>query len=292
MDSSLETTSNGQTAASTAFLHLPPELRNMIYRLLVCDDCTLARGSNAALHPAILRTCHQIHTEARSILYGENVWEIQIMGTFGDEIARFMNSAHFGEYIEYPFQHLRQEMRKFRILVRLDPGEEPTTVRSAVRKVAKALSSIPLLTCVDIELRYFDMDDVPTTLELGDPLEFCHVLQGFSSLRNVRKVLLNGVPPVYAKYLTRKMTGSAPLDYLPSLYDALEEYGGRYSFCQDSLSEACDAMEAADISRFKAARAEIVKLVSQYMAKCIDTLYSQDGTNGMGAGSDAASSRV
>ena len=61
-------------------------------------------------------------------------------------------------------------------------------MRSAVTKVAKALSSIPLLTCVDIELRYFDMDDVPTTLSSGTLWEFCHVLQGFSSLRNVRKV--------------------------------------------------------------------------------------------------------
>ena len=289
-DSPLETTSNGETGASTTFLHLPPELRNMIYRLLVCDDCTLARGSIATLYPAILRTCRQIRTEARSILYGENVWEIQIMEFLDAEIARFMNSAHFGEYIEYPFHHLRQEMRKFRILVSLDAGDDPTTVRSAVRKVAKALSSIPHWTFLDIELHYFDMDDggdVASTPGLGGTGEFCDVLQGFSSLRNVRKVLLNGVPPVYAKYLTRKMTGCAPLDYLPSLYDALEEYGGRYSFCQDSLTEACYAMEGGDISRFKAARAEIVKLVSQYMTKCIDDLYAQDGRS-----SDAVSSSV
>ncbi|TKA30332.1 hypothetical protein B0A50_02559 [Salinomyces thailandicus] len=56
------------------FLDLPAELRNEIYRLAFVADgkFNLARPTNFARSAAFLRTCRQVHEEARDILYGEN----------------------------------------------------------------------------------------------------------------------------------------------------------------------------------------------------------------------------
>ncbi|KAM7191193.1 hypothetical protein V8F33_009064 [Rhypophila sp. PSN 637] len=74
---------------SFEFLSLPGEIRNKIYRLVLCDHEVIdnytysqipahsgcARGE---LHKSaqLLRTCRQIHTEAMPILYGENTFQI------------------------------------------------------------------------------------------------------------------------------------------------------------------------------------------------------------------------
>jgi hypothetical protein len=120
----------------------------------------------------------------------------------------------------------------------------------------------------------------------GDAQEFCQVLQNFTLLRHVRKVILDGVPPVYAEYLTRKMTGSAPLDHLPTMYDALDFYAGPFEFCSDLLQEACHAMEESDVDRFKLVRAKVVEVVSQHMANAIDHLYDHDAQGVMNGTAD------
>ncbi|KAL8760595.1 MAG: hypothetical protein Q9184_003227 [Pyrenodesmia sp. 2 TL-2023] len=78
-----------------AFFKLPIELRNAIYRLIVISP--LSRATNWPLYRPtcvddaifktghfkknavvpLLQTCHQIHVEASSILYGENVFLFQ-----------------------------------------------------------------------------------------------------------------------------------------------------------------------------------------------------------------------
>ena len=56
------------------FLDLPAELRNEIYRLVfVTPDCfNFDTPSNFTRSAALLRTCKQVHSEGRSILYSEN----------------------------------------------------------------------------------------------------------------------------------------------------------------------------------------------------------------------------
>ena len=83
--------------------------------------------------------------------------------------------------------------------------------------MCKVLSEFPKLDYLHISLDgrgCFDAQSV------------AHVLESFILLRNVRCVILDGVPPVYAQYLERKMTGSSPLDHLPKMYEALEFYAG------------------------------------------------------------------
>ena len=57
-------------------LDLPAELRNQIYQHVLVDDEKLDFGhpTNLQHTAAILRTCRQVHDEARGILYSENVF--------------------------------------------------------------------------------------------------------------------------------------------------------------------------------------------------------------------------
>ncbi|KAL9008636.1 MAG: hypothetical protein Q9173_006258 [Seirophora scorigena] len=83
---------DGPPRQTAAFFRLPVELRNAIYRLLVVAP--LSEATNSRLYRPLcvdhvvfnlgyfkrdsllplLRTCHQIHVEASSVLYGENVF--------------------------------------------------------------------------------------------------------------------------------------------------------------------------------------------------------------------------
>jgi len=77
------------TNKSTRLLSLPPELRNMIYRLAFADDpgrkdhfICLWPGMRDRV-PALLQTCRQIDKEAGSIYYAERtfrfVWEHELL---------------------------------------------------------------------------------------------------------------------------------------------------------------------------------------------------------------------
>lgn len=59
-----------------SFLELEPELRNRIYRELLVTDKVVKFNPAPRLSrtAALLRTCRQIHDEARGILYGENAF--------------------------------------------------------------------------------------------------------------------------------------------------------------------------------------------------------------------------
>ncbi|KAK4451261.1 hypothetical protein QBC34DRAFT_424111 [Podospora aff. communis PSN243] len=72
------------------FLQLPGEIRNRIYRLLLVQSDPIENflihnpfppyiGSpHVNLCGQLLRTCREIHSEATSILYGENTWSFTI----------------------------------------------------------------------------------------------------------------------------------------------------------------------------------------------------------------------
>lgn len=59
---------------SAGFLDLPAELRNSIYELIFVSDGKLnfANPTNFGRSAALLRTCKQVHLEARDILYSGN----------------------------------------------------------------------------------------------------------------------------------------------------------------------------------------------------------------------------
>lgn len=74
-----------------SFLELEPELRNRIYRELLVTDTVVKFNPAPRLSrtAALLRTCRQVHEEARGILYGENAFHLdrraETRGNYWDE---------------------------------------------------------------------------------------------------------------------------------------------------------------------------------------------------------------
>ncbi|KAM7197130.1 hypothetical protein V8F33_005789 [Rhypophila sp. PSN 637] len=65
------------------FLSLPGEVRNKIHRLLLCHDEVIDGHCGYDLAGQLLSTCRQVNLEGRSILYGENTFEIKLSNTKG-----------------------------------------------------------------------------------------------------------------------------------------------------------------------------------------------------------------
>ena len=82
-----ESQANGESPP-IGFLDLPAEIRSEIYRYLLLSKELIklkflpgiapSWGKHNDLHPTIIYTCHRIYAEARTILYGESVFEIHI----------------------------------------------------------------------------------------------------------------------------------------------------------------------------------------------------------------------
>ena len=254
------------------FLALPAEIRNTIYRLLLCDHEPISslwkpRDKRRILFPSILRTCRQVLSETQPILYGENIFSMKIFHRFLEgPRAYFLKCDHFGLEAEGCVQHMLRYLRRLDIVVELQDEEETRSVKSAVTAVCKVLSGLPQL------------DHLHVTLDGRGYNAQSHsrVLSGFALLRNVQNVILDGVPKVYGKYLKSKMTGNSPLDHLPKMYDALLYFAGHFDCCEKELQEATNAIEDDDVKCFKSVRAEIVILVSNRMKDATDRLYDHD----------------
>lgn len=74
-----------EAPTTPGFLSLPPEVRNIIYRLLLVRQGAVDKrgrtfwsASKPQLSTQLLRTCRRIHHEAITILYGENTFKITI----------------------------------------------------------------------------------------------------------------------------------------------------------------------------------------------------------------------
>ncbi|KAJ5887735.1 hypothetical protein N7495_007776 [Penicillium taxi] len=79
---------------STSFLSLPAELRNEIYTcLLVYSEPIDPWGGNHGLEPNLLATNSKILHEARSLLYGNNRFDLTVM--MPDLISRFLDTIGF-----------------------------------------------------------------------------------------------------------------------------------------------------------------------------------------------------
>ncbi|KAM5346319.1 hypothetical protein ACJ41O_009324 [Fusarium nematophilum] len=105
-------------------------------------------------------------------------------------------------------------------------------------------------------------------------------------LRRVGRGTTTGVPRIFAQYLERRMTGSAPLDHLPKMYEALELYAGPFDFTGPLLQEAIDAVEFGEAQELKALMVQILEQVDDYMRGLASRLYEHDGQGEAGDGPD------
>jgi hypothetical protein len=135
------------------FLHLPAEIRNSIYRHLLCQSTTIeAFCRTTDLHPAVLRANHQVYDEAKLILYGENYFGMWIRDGLRGERAYFVCCEHFAENVE-------RKLCQFRLIQRYDihidilDEEDIWTIKRIVRDVCNVLSEVPRIKHLIITLR-------------------------------------------------------------------------------------------------------------------------------------------
>ena len=241
----------------------------MIYRLLLCREKPIGVARRIGLFPSILRTCHQILGESRMILYGENIFSMEIFSKDDGARAYFLNCDHFGLQGEVMWESRLWDMRRFDISIRHPIEESFRDEKAAVRAVCNVLSKIPWLDYLHIAFEEQSYDD----------RSYPEILESFTLLRNVQSVFLEGVPPAYTQYLLSKMTGCSPLDHLPRMYEALQCYAGPFDCCEEALHVACEAMEEDDVDRFKRVREEIITLVTERMANTRNNLFSHDASS-------------
>jgi hypothetical protein len=183
--------------------------------------------------------------------------------------AYFLSCDHFAKDAEWRFGPRLQDMKRFEISVEIKSEDEVLNVKAIVRDVCNVLSSISNLDYLHLKLdgRGFDAQLFP------------RVLESFTLLRNVNRVILENVPPVYAQYLRDRITGYSPLHHLPRMYEALEFYAGHFDCCEDLLQEAYAAMEDDDSDRFSLAREGIITMVNEYMTNAHDHLFDHDASS-------------
>ena len=109
------TTTHVSAILKPGLLTIPDEIRNEIYRMLLTTPYAYQQNTikYAPLHPAILQTNRQIHTEAVNILHGENIWIIANINA-GDwppdaERVPTVSKKHAGN-IKHPALHIDFEM--------------------------------------------------------------------------------------------------------------------------------------------------------------------------------------
>jgi hypothetical protein len=125
-----------------------------------------------------------------------------------------------------------EEIKAF---ARLDRGARYPVI-SAMSGYSQGHRADARVVC-NVLSRIGNLDSLHLKLDrLGfDAQRFPRVLESFALLRNIRRVILDRVLPIYRKYLRGKMTRCSPLNYLPKIYEVLEFYIGPFDYYEDIL---------------------------------------------------------
>jgi len=169
-------------ATSLGFLSLPAEVRNMIYRLVLCYPSPAGRQYEGRLDwgAQLLRTCRQIHAEALPILYGENIFEIEIYNTWG---------PNFGN-VQYPgvlddrrcsgtASTAQQHLQRFSVTIRYTEYHKLDPMRNEVRRLVGRLQQLPIAAIDFLELKcHLCCDNENDEINWRDPYWYDYDVDG------------------------------------------------------------------------------------------------------------------
>lgn len=272
----LDPETQAHAAAGPSLLDLPPEVRNLIYRLLLVTDQILgikregefpffprpvwAGFRKYGLQPAILRVCWQLHREASLILNGENTFGIHIHGfdvAHRPEVRRLLKRLQFDNELG-SFRKCHASIDKCtRFEIVIQHAFIPA-VRLRVRSLCySVLRKLPALQHVRLHLlsETFHIDDT--------------VLGPFGVLRNLHSVAIHGVPPPYAERLEELMLGNTPQPDVEVMYHSLEKFVRELNGDQSDLEKAMDAMQDCDVQKFKEIRSKILSDCQRRMDRAL-----------------------
>jgi hypothetical protein len=160
-------------------LSLPGEIRNQIYcLLLIAPSPYVPRplGKNPLLYPQILRVCHQIHREAKEILYGYNIFiaHYSLLSSL-PQLRRWHDPITSSALIAL--------IRRYHIYVRLDCDP-----RFTAETAREAFTGVEELT-VEVFQAQFGSSDY-------------QVLRLFEQIRGVRNARVFGSITAFPEYAT------------------------------------------------------------------------------------------
>ncbi|KAK3384707.1 hypothetical protein B0T24DRAFT_674445 [Lasiosphaeria ovina] len=286
------------TNGSPRFLVLPPEIRNKIYRLLLCHPTTLGNQwsvSPVPLSAQLLRTCRQVRAEGLSILYGENTFNIMISNTYGPHYSYINYSRGLeGVFGKVSFGGRRPHraellpcLRRFEIEVRYTEDHKLSFLRDSARKVVAELQKVSRIEYLKLDCK-LDCENEYGEINWYDRCWDNYVAEGIEPecsrmlrtwlgrLRNVKEVVIKGMPKEDSVILKERWQSDEPLEKTPPLidvYKALEEDAQGYRFCDDNLLCALLAMERDDVEAFEACKGAIVESVRQGWEELRDALF-------------------
>ncbi|KAI9875392.1 MAG: peptidyl-prolyl cis-trans isomerase cpr6 [Pleopsidium flavum] len=178
------------------FLGLPGELRNKVYRYLLAAVYT-SKGSPSTCYnfaPSILRVNHQIHGEASSILYEENIWIVVKANWTAFDFNGWLKSIGFPVFTLLDVGYIKKPSLKIEASFTYSNGET-----GVVEVIAVALANHLLYEISHCFWRNADKYSLDLTLTLGSPpyqvtrSQFQDaLLRPFGQARGVKKVIIKG----------------------------------------------------------------------------------------------------
>ncbi|OIW23288.1 hypothetical protein CONLIGDRAFT_693897 [Coniochaeta ligniaria NRRL 30616] len=301
------------TAASQAtrgFLSMPPEVRIEIYRLLfhrqsmTIEEELFSPTTRDHLSAQFLRTCRQIHAEAVDILYGENVFGFLISNTFQTFLIRNTFQTFLYPRVLSPVFSRRHKnaktvppsalvhMRHFRIVVEFTLHYKVKPIRKAVQSLVTALQKVPVIDYLHIECKLFASDH--EAMDWRDPNwkenpnyspdnkgeeEVRRALKTWlGRLRNVKTVVVDGLPDEEAEIIRDRCRSSEPLEQTPlaDMYETLETHVEAIMLCEKELAKALSACETDDMELFKKHRAALLRRMERRWEAMRDGVMARD----------------
>ena len=214
-----EDNNRGESFAKCCLLHLPAEIRAIIFSYILPSTLHAGRKGTTWLcgNLAIMFANKQIYAEAAAIMYGQSSWVIET--TFGGSSFRYqyrtsrlqsdLVSTRRLAFPEYLAPRNIQLMRRFNIrvhhvnsymgMIKYNYGGQGLTngLLDHVKFLLKTLRSIPEITSLHIDYR--DDSHTPGSAET--------VLEPFLTLRNTRTVTLSdALPNALSQKLSSRLT--------------------------------------------------------------------------------------
>lgn len=231
------------------FLELPYDIRHLIYRnLLRLGDSGTYLGS-FTLWPEVTRTCRQIHSESEQVLYGENIFFVDLWQ---------FKSKYNPKSCEHPAPIARDPVRdQFPRFKSFQIRIKTSWIGDMQEQIEAAWHAVVILSDIG-KLDYLHFVNESYSSE-----RIIEILKPFEMLRNVRRVDYFSVPDQYGIHLRSRITQSSPM---PKLYRELYLHSAHLICCEELLCDVERAWADDDFDRFKLAGNKVIAEADKHMA--------------------------